>query len=226
MPSNDVVGAHDVHPLKIIYIHGFNSSGNATKSQILRAAVEKIVPKIGYYSPTLIHHPEKAIGELQAILDAQSKQFRFCFVGSSLGGFFAIYFANRYPDSKAVLINPAINPWETMHDYYGHYENEATGEKFEVTEQFVSSLKKFEVTEIKNPERFLLLLQTDDDVIDYKIALHAFPHSQKIIRTGGGHTFTDFPETISDLLRFIKSGMQQGDFAESTVFIEIPRIII
>lgn len=192
-------------PLKIIYLHGFNSSGNATKSQILRAAVEKYAPEIEYYSPTLIHHPEKAIGELQAIFDAQSTQFRFCFVGSSLGGFFAIYFANRYADSKAVLINPAINPWETMHDYYGHYENEATGEKFEVTEQFVSSLKRFGIKEIKHPERFLLLLQTDDDVIDYKIALSVFSNSPHIIRTGGGHQFSDFPEVIPEVLAFCRS---------------------
>ena len=190
-------------PQRVIYLHGFNSSGNATKSQILRAAVEKSAPEVGYYSPTLIHHPEKAIGELQAVLDEQSKQFQFCFVGSSLGGFFAIYFANRYLDSKAVLVNPAINPWESMHEYYGHYENTATGEKFEVTEAFVSSLKKFGISEIKSPERFLLLLQTDDDVIDYRMALNAFSNSPHIIRTGGGHTFTDFSEVTSEILQFI-----------------------
>lgn len=204
MVVDDVVGAGGARPLKIIYLHGFNSSGNATKSQILRAAVEKYAPEVEYYSPTLIHHPEKALGALQAYLDQQAERFQFCFVGSSLGGFFAIYFANRYMDSKAVLINPAINPWESMHDYYGHYENTSTGEKFEVTEAFVSSLKMFGVAEIKNPAQFLLLLQTDDDVIDYKIALNAFPNSSHIIRTGGGHTFTDFSEVIPNILQFIK----------------------
>jgi len=201
--ANDVVGAGSARPLKVIYLHGFNSSGNATKSKILRAAVEKNLPDVAYYSPTLIHNPEKAMSELQAYLDEQSKQFRFCFAGSSLGGFFAIYLANRYADSKAILINPAINPWETMHGYYGHYENTATGEKFEVTEAFVSSLKTFSCAEIKNPERFLLLLQTDDDVIDYKIALNAFPNSLHIIRTGGGHSYTDFSEVMSDVMKFI-----------------------
>ncbi|MES2205099.1 MAG: YqiA/YcfP family alpha/beta fold hydrolase [Pseudomonadota bacterium] len=203
MKSRSLVGATDGRPLKIIYLHGFNSSGNATKSQILRAAVEEYAPQIEYYSPTLIHNPEKAMSELQAILDVQSQQFQFCFVGSSLGGFFAIYLANRYADAKAVLINPAINPWETMHHYYGHYENEATGEKFEVTENFVSSLQNFGVDKIKHPERFLLLLQTDDNVIDYRVALNAFPNSPHLIRTGGGHTFTDFQEVIPEILRFI-----------------------
>ncbi len=191
-------------PLKVIYLHGFNSSGNAQKSQILRAEIDAHAPDLEYYSPTLIHHPEKAIGELQAHLDQQAEAYDFCFVGSSLGGFFAIYFANRYPASKTVLINPAIAPWESMHEYYGHYENSATGEKFEVTEDFVSSLEAFGCAKNKNPERFLLLLQTDDDVIDHRIALKTFPDSQHIVRTGGGHQFTDFPEVISDILQFIK----------------------
>ena len=203
MSNSDIVGASGARPLKIIYIHGFNSSGNATKSQLLRAAVEKYLPQIEYYSPTLIHHPEKAMRQLQKDLDKQADKYHFCFVGSSLGGFYSIYLAHRYPNSKAVLINPAIDPWKTMHDYYGHYENEATGEKFEVTEKFVSSLKELSIAEIKNPERLLLLLQTDDDVIDYRIAQKAFPDSLNIIRTGGGHTFTDFSEIILDALDFI-----------------------
>ena len=207
MIKNDVVGAsgacRNEKKRCVVYLHGFNSSGHAQKSQILRAAIDLHAPELAYYSPTLIHHPEKAIGELQAYLDQQAAAYNFCFVGSSLGGFFAIYFANRYLDSKAVLINPAISPWESMQDYYGHYENSVTGEKFEVTESFVSSLKAFACLENKNPERFLLLLQTDDDVIDHRIALKAFPDSRHIVRTGGGHTFTDFLEVIPCVLQFI-----------------------
>ncbi len=207
MIKNDVVGASgarsDEKKLCVVYLHGFNSSGNAQKSQLLRAAVDAHAPELAYYSPTLIHHPQKAISELQAYLNQQADVYDFCFVGSSLGGFFAIYFANRYPTSKAVLINPAISPWESMHGYYGHYENAATGEKFEVTEHFVSSLKAFGCSENKNPERFLLLLQTDDDVIDHRIALKAFPDSRHIVRAGGGHQFTDFVEVIPDILQFI-----------------------
>jgi predicted esterase YcpF (UPF0227 family) len=207
MIKSDVVGPSgaclDEKKQCVVYLHGFNSSGNAQKSQILQAAIGLHAPELAYYSPTLIHHPEKAISELQAYLDQQATAYNFCFVGSSLGGFFAIYFANRYLSSKAVLINPAIRAWESMHKYYGHYENPVTGEKFEVTENFVTSLKAFSCLENKSPERFLLLLQTDDDVIDHRIALKAFPDSRHIVRTGGGHTFTDFLEVIPCVLQFI-----------------------
>lgn len=189
---------------KIIYIHGFNSSGNATKSQILRAAVEKNCPNVEYYSPTLIHHPIQAMQQLQNELDQQKEQYHYCFVGSSLGGFYSIYLAHRYPNSKAVLINPTTNPWETMYHYCGDYENEITGEKFSVTSEFVASLENFKCEKIIDPQRFLLLLQTDDDVIDYRIAQKHFADSPQIVRTGGGHQFTDFLEVIPDLLRFLQ----------------------
>lgn len=195
----------NMKPTKIIYLHGFNSSGNATKSQLLRDAIEKNAAGSEYYSPTLVHHPEKAMQQLQGELDPQAEKYHFCFVGSSLGGFYAIYLAQRYPNSKAVLINPAINPWETMDDYYGDYENPATGEKFSVTPEFVASLEKFKCEKMLYPERFFLLLQTDDEVIDYRIAQQAFIHSPKRIRTGGGHQFTDFSEVIPEILQFCLS---------------------
>lgn len=190
-------------PLKIIYIHGFMSSGNATKSQILRTVLEKNYPDIAYYSPTLIHHPLKAMQQLQIELDQQKDRYQFCFVGSSLGGFYSIYLAHRYPDSKAILINPTTNPWETMHHYCGDYDNEATGEKFSVTPEFVASLEAFKCEKILDPKRFLLLVQTDDDVVDCQRAQKVFAGSLQIVRTGGGHQFNDFSEVLPEVLNFI-----------------------
>lgn len=187
---------------KIFYIHGFNSSGNAKKSQLLRAAIKEKSPEVEYYSPTLVHDPIKAIQQLQNALDKHAEGSCFCFVGSSLGGFYAIYLAHRYPKAKAVLINPTTNPWETMSDYCGDYDNEATGEKFSVTLDFVASLENFKCKKIIHPERFLLLLQKDDDIIDYHVAQEVFADSPQIIRTGGGHQFIDFIEVIPDILRF------------------------
>lgn len=31
-------------------------------------------------------------------------------VGSSLGGFYSIYLTHKYPEIKAVLLNPSVNP--------------------------------------------------------------------------------------------------------------------
>ncbi len=190
-------------PLCIIYVHGFMSSGNATKSKILSAAVTARFSDIAYDSPTLPHHPVKAMQLLYNMLDQRKEKYRFCFVGSSLGGFYAMHLAHVYPESMAVLINPTTNPWQTMDNYIGDYENPATGEKFSVTPEFVAALEQFKSEKIVDPQRFLLLLQTDDDVIDYHIAQQVFSDSPQIVRTGGGHQFSDFEQILPEMFDFI-----------------------
>ncbi len=191
----------------IVYIHGFNSWGQATKSQLLKQALEDHLlaypeKKVNYYSPTLIHHPLKAMKQLRTYLDACQNENEFCFVGSSLGGFYSIYLAHHYEHAQAVLINPALEPWKTMDSYYGDYENPCTGEKFTVTEEFVVSLEQFQCHSILNPQRFFVLLQEDDEIIDYRIAKEFFSHSPHIIRNGGGHSFRDFQVVLPEVLAF------------------------
>jgi len=193
-----------IKPLYIIYIHGFNSSGIATKSQLLRDYLHKNFSDIPYYSPTLIHDPIKAMQQLHAQLDSLSDAYRFCFVGSSLGGYYAIYLAHHYRDAKAVLVNPATNPWQTMYGYCGDYKNDVTGEEFSVTPEFVACLERFRCDPLIAPERFLLLLQTDDDIIDYRIAKELFAHSPQVIRSGGGHQFSDFKEVLPQIMAFFR----------------------
>ena len=55
-----------------------------------------------------------------------------CFIGSSLGGFYASFFAEQF-NAKAVLINPASTPYLGMEMYLGMNTNHATNEEFEIT---------------------------------------------------------------------------------------------
>ena len=55
------------------------------------------------------------------------------FIGSSLGGFYATWLAERYA-AKAVLINPAIDPHLGLRAYLGPQKNLYTGEPYELTE--------------------------------------------------------------------------------------------
>ena len=52
---------------------------------------------------------------VEAALDAKS---RFAFIGSSLGGYFASYLAETY-GGKAVLVNPAVKPFELFDEFMG-----------------------------------------------------------------------------------------------------------
>ena len=54
------------------------------------------------------------------------------FVGSSLGGFYATWLAERY-DAKAVMINPSVRPFTDLERYLGPQRNLYTGEAYELT---------------------------------------------------------------------------------------------
>ncbi len=170
----------------IIYIHGFASSGFGSKPQKFKEYFEEEIITISL--PTI---PNLAIDTLEQIIEAfLIKEEPVYLVGSSLGGFYALYLANKY-DLKAVLINPAIDPFSTLDRYEGvdfvtnYYDNS----RFEFTKNHINSLKNYEVDYIKNPQNFITLLQEEDEVLDYSVAALKLEETELIIEEGGNHSF-------------------------------------
>lgn len=170
----------------IIYIHGFASSGFGSKPQKFKEYFEDEIITISL--PTI---PNLAIDTLEQIIEAfLNKEEDVHLVGSSLGGFYALFLANKY-DLKAVLINPAVNPWGTLDRYEGvdlvtnFYDNS----RFEFTNGHIKSLKNYEVDYIKNPQNFITLLQEDDEVLDFSEAAIKLEDTELIIEEGGTHSF-------------------------------------
>ncbi|HWV88437.1 MAG TPA: YqiA/YcfP family alpha/beta fold hydrolase, partial [Burkholderiales bacterium] len=64
-----------------------------------------------------------------------------CLIGSSLGGFYATYLAEKL-SLKAVLINPAIDPHVGLRAYLGAQKNLHTGEPYELTEAHLREWQK------------------------------------------------------------------------------------
>lgn len=170
------------------------------KAQLLRKYFE---PKgIEVLSPSLKHDPKHALQTLQEIVQSY-QDGELAIVGSSLGAFYACYLVQQLPETKVVLINPATSPWEVFKIYSGDFENPDTGEQFTITEQKANELQQYAVETIHKPGRFLLLLQQDDELLDYQVAVESFPDSQVNIYTGGGHTFTNFENVLTEVAQFI-----------------------
>jgi predicted esterase YcpF (UPF0227 family) len=184
-----------------IYVHGFNSSGSASKAMQLREALQGSA--VQFESPNLSHHPSDALKQLHTLIDEINPK-QLSLVGSSLGGFYSAILSERYPDARIVLINPAIKPWIGFEQFLGEHINPATGEKFCVIEQDVDEIKEYAIETIVRPGRFLLLLQTDDDVVDYRIAQTEFSDSKQIIGSGGGHRFAHFESVLPEVIAFLK----------------------
>jgi len=186
----------------IVYLHGFRSSPASAKAGQLRAAVTALdaASRPALFVPELSPRPALAMAEIDRIAAGRDPA-RLCFVGSSLGGFYATVAAERH-GARAVLINPAIRPDEALAAHAGVQTNLYTGAAFEVTAAHFAELRAMRVTRITRPDRVFLLVETGDELLDYREAVGFCGGAWQFVRGGGDHVFQAFAEQIPAILRF------------------------
>ncbi len=175
----------------ILNIHGFASNGLSKKSLILREHFEdKLI------SPSLSNIPTLAFDTCEQIIKCIQKSGQSVhLIGSSIGGFMSTYLSEKY-NLKAVLINPAITPYEFT-SFVGMRENYYDHSKFESTDEHRKLLKNYAIKTLTKPENFLVLLQKGDTLLDYKDAQKAFCDARLVIEEGGSHSFENFQSKLS-----------------------------
>jgi predicted esterase YcpF (UPF0227 family) len=188
--------------LRIAYLHGFNSGPASIKGQQLGNAIAALpeAARPAYFLPQLSHRPAEAMRTLCRWVEAGDRD-QLTFVGSSLGGFYATHLAETY-GAKAVLINPAVHPDRDLAPYLGAQRNPYTGEAYELTAGHFAELSAFKVARIARPQRYLLLVQTGDEVLDYRVAVAFYAGAWQLVQGGGDHAFHDFAAQIPAILRF------------------------
>ena len=138
------------------------------------------------------------------------------FVGSSLGGFYACYAAERL-GARAVLVNPAVRPYDDLAPYRGRQTNLYTGEAFEVTERDFADLRALRVSRITRPQRYFLMVQTGDEVLDYREAVRFYAGAWQFVEGGGDHAFRRFETCLPVVLRFCGADGPRGFIEEGSM---------
>ncbi|MDT3705858.1 MAG: YqiA/YcfP family alpha/beta fold hydrolase [Thiobacillus sp.] len=184
----------------IVYLHGFNSSPASGKAKQLGEHMASIGRKADYFCPALPNSPHEAIDLIESAL-AQRRPGSVTLVGSSLGGFYATHLAEKH-GWKAVLVNPAVHVHVLMRGVLGPQTNWHTGEKWLFTEAHLGELAALDVPAISRPERYLLLVQTGDEVLDYHDAVGYYAGARQIIEEGGDHGFAGFERHVQTILDF------------------------
>ena len=184
----------------IIYLHGFNSSPQSGKAQYFRRYLDERGRGGEFVCPQLPHRPDLAVVVVEAEMVQQPKE-KITLVGSSLGGFYATWLAEKH-SVRAVLINPAIDPHLGLRAYLGPQQAYRGGdENYELTEEHLRQWKKLFVTKV-HAERYLLLVETGDEVLDYRVAVKKYRGAKQLVVQGGDHTLASFPEHIPLILEF------------------------
>ena len=183
----------------LLYIHGFNSSALSFKAALLRKRMAELRRGRELWCPELPHGPLDAIAMLEEFI-AENGASEVALIGSSLGGFYATWLAERH-DLKAVLVNPAMRPYELLEGFVGPQTNLYTGERYELTRGHIDALRSLEVESI-TPQRYLLMVETGDEVLDYRQAVAKYAGAKQVVIEGGEHGFASFGERLSEALAF------------------------
>lgn len=190
---------------RLIYLHGFKSSPQSQKAQSLIDYVQNELidlidqGKLELLVPALPHKPEKAIALIEKLAHGSDK---IVFIGSSLGGFYSIYFAERI-NCKAILVNPLVALQESMAaTFLGRHTNLYSGEELDIELSDGEYLKSLEQTVIEQQRMYLLLLETGDEVLDSKLAMAKFSDANQVIIDGGNHRFESFEKYLPQMMEF------------------------
>ena len=183
----------------LIYIHGFNSSSLSGKARELRDWMDGRGLGGTYVSPDLPDRPAADMARLEEFIAASDGPAKL--IGSSLGGFYATYLAEKH-GLKAVLVNPCVNCDEKLAAYVGSMQkNWHDGTEYRFSEEHLAELRALSTRPV-HMERYLLLLETGDAVLDYREAVAAFPGARQVVLAGGDHGFSRFGEYLPDILAF------------------------
>lgn len=183
----------------LVYIHGFNGSALSFKAGVLRKRMAELRRSEEFACPELPPSPQEAIGLLAAFIE-RHEGGPVALVGSSLGGYYATWLAERY-GVRAALLNPAVRPYDLLRTYIGRQTNLYTGAQYDFTEEHIAEMRVLDLDSI-TPSRYLLMVQTGDEVLDYRDAVDRYRGCEQVVIDGGDHGFSDFERYLDAVLRF------------------------
>lgn len=186
----------------LIYVHGFLSAPGSHKATLTQHWLKEHRPDVRYHCPYLSPYPletEQQLTELMNDLQGESVGL----IGSSLGGFWSTWLVERF-GMKAVLINPSVRPFqlidsvkdETLHNYY-------TDDSYVMRSEHGEQLRERYQTQLANPERYWVLVQTGDETLDYRQAVDRYSDCRVTVEEGGDHGFQNYDRHLPDILNFL-----------------------
>jgi predicted esterase YcpF (UPF0227 family) len=183
----------------ILYLHGFRSSPRSFKARVVHQRMVRAGRVQELICPQLPASPKAAM-ELVLTL-AERHADRLAIIGSSLGGFYATWLAERF-GCRAVLINPAVDPLKDLDKHVGVTTAWHSDEPFEFKREYIAELAELKVARITRPERYFLLAATGDEVLDYRDMVAHYPGARQHVIEGSDHAVSEFEQYVDEVLAF------------------------
>ena len=185
----------------ILYFHGFKSSSDSTKAKDLHKFISRRTRNTILITPNIHDNFHDAHDQIINLIE--SNQPNIFFMGSSLGGYYASFFSQKY-NKKAVLFYPAIPPLKDFEMHLGKNKNYSNGNKFIITKNDIDYIRSLSYKKILKPKNLMILLESGDEILNYNDTSSYFSGSHIDILYGGDHSYSSFKEKFNKIQDFLK----------------------
>ena len=186
-------------PTHVLYLHGFRSSPRSFKAERLRRWLASHRPDVQFWSPQLSPSPRAALSDVERGI-ATWPEGRFVVIGSSLGGFYATWVAERTGCTAAVL-NPAVDPARDLRPYVGELQAYHDGaRRFQFRADYLVELRDLSPWPISHPRRYLAIIAKGDELLDWREMVARYPGVHLRLLEGSDHALSDFDDHLPAIL--------------------------
>lgn len=187
----------------LLYLHGFRSSPQSAKAQLMAARVAADHPGVTWRCPQLPPSPREAAALIAAATDGWPAE-RMAVVGSSLGGFYATWLAERR-GCRAVLLNPAVDPARDLAAHIGQQTAwHDPRQHFFFRPEFIGELRALQAGPLADPGRYLAVMAKGDELLDWREMSARYAGAHTLLLEGGDHALSDFPAQLDAVLAFLQ----------------------
>ena len=187
---------------RLVYLHGFRSSPRSFKAQLLAARLGALGLAGCFACPQLPASPAAAV---DLVLRDIAPRRIDTLVGSSLGGYYATWVAER-SGCRAVLLNPAIFPARDLASHTGVQRMYHSDGAFVFEPRYLDELAQLEVAAPTRLQRYLLIAAKGDELLDWREMVAKYRGAPKILLDGSDHGLSDFATLVDRVLAFAGLG--------------------
>ena len=186
----------------LLYLHGFRSSPQSTKAQMMAARVARDHPDVRWWCPQLPPSPRASMALVSEGIAGWPRDGT-AVVGSSLGGFYATWLAERLR-CKAALLNPAVFPARDLAAHIGELTNwHEPRQAFFFEPRFIAELEDLQCAGPAEPGNYYALVAKGDEVLDWREMIARYCGATVRLLEGSDHALSDFATHIDAVLAFL-----------------------
>lgn len=213
--------------MNIIYMHGLDSDANSIKGSLLEEYCRQYDPDIKVLRPDLNKTPDQVFDQMLSLIDSvaskNSHDQNTVLVGSSLGGYFATLLSN-HTGCPALLLNPSIQPHQTLQRFKHSTETEDDGAKDEsandeASEVLYTTLGGWRITNadlewfachqlssLNYPKKVVALIKEGDELLNSSLSANFYREQGATVnmQKGGDHRFSDFKTQLPKVIEVIQ----------------------